>query len=141
MIHRYQNLISGPLIDRIDIHIKVQRVPCEKLATLEAGESSDAIRQRVEVARRLQATRFAGWQKADVLVNGDMGPAEVQHFCHIDDTGKQLLQTAVHQLNLSARAYHRVLKLSRTIADLDKSEHIQTQHVAEALQYQPREVP
>ncbi len=140
MIHRYQNRISGPLMDRIDIHIDVQRVPFEKLATLDAGESSDVIRQRVEASRRIQAQRFAGWQKADVLVNGDMGPAEVQHFCHIDDTGKQLLRTAVHQMNLSARAYHRILKLSRTIADLGNSESIQTHHLAEALQYRLREM-
>lgn len=140
LIHRYQNRISGPLMDRIDIHLEVQRVPFEKLSALEAGESSDTIRQRVEAARRLQANRFAGWQKADVLVNGDMGPAEVQQFCHVDDAGKQLLRAAVHQMNLSARAYHRVLKLSRTIADLNNSSTIQTQHLAEALHYRPREI-
>jgi magnesium chelatase family protein len=139
MIQRYQNRVSGPLMDRIDIHIEVQRVPFEKLAGLEAGEASATIRQRVDAARHRQAERFAGWQKAEVLVNGDMGPAEVQHFCRIEEPDKELLRTAVQQLHLSARAYHRVLKLSRTIADLDGSARINVQHLAEALQYRPRE--
>lgn len=140
MIQRYQNRISGPLMDRIDIHLDVQRVPFQKLSGLEAGETSATIRQRVETARRIQAERFAHWQKRDVLVNGDMGPAEVQEFCPVDDACRQLLRAAVQQMNLSARAYHRILKLPRTIADLASEEKIQAQHVAEALQYRQREV-
>jgi magnesium chelatase family protein len=139
LIHRYQNRVSGPLMDRIDIHMEVKRVPFERLSGLEGGESSAALRQRIEAARRIQAERFAGWGKASLLVNGDMGPAEVQHFCQVDDAGKQLLRTAVQQMNLSARAYHRVLKLARTIADLGGSECIQMQHLAEAIHYRPRE--
>lgn len=125
-------------MDCIDIHLEVQRVPFEKLSALEAGESSDTIRQRVEAGRHVQATRFAGWQKADVLVNGDMRPAEVQQFCHVDDAGKQLLRATVQQMNLSARAYHRVLKLSRTIADLNNSSTIQTQHLGTRILLNPK---
>ncbi len=139
MIQRYQNRISGPLMDRIDIHLDVQKVPFQKLSGLEAGETSATIRQRVEVARRIQADRFANWQKRDVLVNADMGPAEVQEFCQVDDACRQLLKAAVQQMNLSARAYHRILKLARTIADLANAHEIQAQYIAEALQYRQRE--
>jgi magnesium chelatase family protein len=139
MIQRYQKRISGPLMDRIDIHLDVQRVPFQKLSGLEASETSATIRQRVEAARQIQADRFANWQKRDVIVNGDMGPAEVQEFCPVDDTCRQLLRAAVQQMNLSARAYHRILKLSRTIADLAKTQEIQALHVAEALQYRQQE--
>lgn len=140
MVQRYQKRISGPLMDRIDIHLDVMRVPFQKLAALEGGESSAVIRARVEAARKVQQARFAELGKPSVCINGDMGPAEVQTFCQIDEAGKNLLRTAVQQMNLSARAYHRVLKLSRTIADLDAAEQIQVNHLAEALQYRPREV-
>ena len=126
-------------MDRIDIHLDVQKVPFQKLSSLEAGETSATIRQRVEAARRIQAARFAHWQKRDVMVNGDMGPAEVQEFCRVDETSRQLLKAAVQQMNLSARAYHRVLKLARTIADLANAPEIQAHHVAESLQYRQRE--
>ncbi len=140
MIQRYQKRISGPLMDRIDIHLDVKRVPFQKLADVAQGETSTVIRQRVEAARQIQAARFAPLGKPHVLINGDMGPAEVQQFCDLEETGKNLLRAAVQQMNLSARAYHRVLKLSRTIADLAGAEQIQTQHLAEALQYRPREI-
>lgn len=140
LVQRYQKRISGPLMDRIDIHLEVQRVPFQKLSTLDKGETSATIRQRVEQARQLQAQRFVGLNKPNLLVNGDMGPAEVQAFCQLDETGKNLMRSATQQMNLSARAYHRVLKLSRTIADLDKQENIHPQHLAEALQYRPREI-
>ncbi len=140
MVQRYQKRISGPLMDRIDIHVEVRRVPFQKLASLEASESSANIRQRVELARQIQAARFANWPQTDVLVNGDMGPAEVQQFCAVGEPGKQLLRAAMQQLNLSARAYHRVLKLARTIADLAGEAEIQVTHLAEALQYRPREM-
>src|SRR5690606_1178524 len=138
MVQRYQNRISGPLMDRIDIHVDVRRVPFQKLSSLDGGETSAAIRARVEAARAVQAERFKEWGKAHVLVNGDMGPAEVQRFCQLDEGGKNLMRAAVKQMDLSARAYHRVLKLSRTIADLAGEEKIEVAHLAEALQYRPR---
>ncbi|RME62730.1 MAG: ATP-binding protein, partial [Caldilineae bacterium] len=140
VVQRYQSRISGPLMDRIDIHVDVTRVPFQKLASLDSGEPSSVIRARVEAARKVQAARFAPLGKPHVLVNGDMGPAEVQKFCQLDEDGKNLMRTAVRQLDLSARAYHRVLKLARTIADLAGSEQIQVTHLAEALQYRPRSV-
>lgn len=139
MVQRYQKRISGPLMDRIDIHLDVQRVPFQKLSDTAKGETSIVIRQRVEAARQIQAARFAPLNKPHVLVNGDMGPAEVQMVCQLDETGKNLMRAAVQQMNLSARAYHRVLKLARTIADLASAREIQTVHLAEALQYRPRE--
>ena len=139
-VQRYQGRISGPLMDRIDIHVDVRRVPFEKLAGLAGGETSAVIRKRVEAARKVQAARFKEWGKSHVLVNGDMGPAEVQHFCDLNEEGKNLMRAAVKQMDLSARAYHRVLKLSRTIADLAGEERIEVAHLAEAIQYRPRGV-
>ena len=139
-VHRYQKRISGPLMDRIDIHVDVRRVPFQKLAALEGGDSSAAIRARVEAARAIQEQRFKSLGKPNMLVNGDMGPGEVQTFCPIDEEGTNLMRAAVRQMDLSARSYHRVLKLARTIADLAGEEAIQTQHLAEALQYRPREL-
>lgn len=140
MIQRYQNRISGPLMDRIDIHLDVQRVPFEKLSANENAETSETIRARVEEARKIQLDRFADGQYHGTIVNSDMGPGAVQHFCELDEAGKTLLRAAVQQMNLSARAYHRILKLARTIADLAQSEPIDTAHLAEALQYRPREI-
>ncbi len=137
-VQRYQQRISGPLLDRIDIHLEMARVPFQKLASLEAGEDSATIRARVETARKVQEERFHKWGKPHVVVNGDMGPAEVQAFCEIDEAGRNLMRAAMQQMNLSARAYHRILKLSRTIADLASEQKIQVHHLAEALQYRPR---
>ncbi len=145
-VTKYQKRISGPLLDRIDIHIEVPRVEYEKLSDQRIGERSQAIQGRVEAARERQRKRFAApveTQHAASLQdhltsNADMRPAEVRRFCQLDDTGRALMRTAMNQLQLSARAYHRVLKLSRTIADLAGSEHIQPQHLAEALQYRPK---
>lgn len=135
-INRYQKKISGPLLDRIDIHLEVPRIDYEQLADRRAGEPSGAIRARVEAARAVQAARYAG---TGHQTNADMGPKEVQKYARLDDKGEQLIRMAVRQLSLSARAYHRVLKLSRTIADLASSENILAAHVAEALQYRPRQ--
>lgn len=137
-VQRYRGRISGPLVDRIDIHVDVARVPFGKLTALEGGESSERLRGRVERARARQLARFAQLGKANVVVNGDMGPAEVLRYCRIDGGGKSLMQAAVRQMDLSARAYHRTLKLARTIADLAGAEEIDTPHLAEALQYRPR---
>jgi len=140
MVQRYQKRISGPLMDRIDIHLEVQRVPYHTLEAAGTGEPPTAICARVAAARQIQAERFAPLNRPHVLVNGDMGPAEVQRFCELDETGKNLMRAAVQQMNLSARAYHRVLKLARTIADLAGCEGVQQSHLAEALQYRPREI-
>ena len=108
-------------------------MPFEKLSSLDGGEPSSAIRARVEAARAVQAERFAPLGKPNVLVNGDMGPAEVQRFCQVDEEGKNLMRAAVRQMDLSARSYHRVLKLARTIADLAGEEAIQTQFLGRGV--------
>ena len=135
-IARYQKRLSGPLLDRIDIHLTVPRVEYEKLADDRLGESSGAVRARVEAARAIQAARFAG---AGTVTNAEMGPAQVRAWCALDAAGEGLMRAAMRQLQLSARAYHRVLKLSRTIADLAGAERVAASHLAEALQYRARE--
>jgi magnesium chelatase family protein len=135
MVSRYQKRLSGPLLDRIDIHIEVPRVDYEKLTSDRVGELSAAIRARVERAREVQRRRFAG---TSLGCNADMGPAEVREYCRLDDAGRSLVRAAMQQLQMSARAFHRILKLARTIADLAGSEAIQTPHLAEAIQYRPR---
>jgi magnesium chelatase family protein len=135
MVSKYQKRISGPLLDRIDIHVEVPRVEYEKLADERLGEPSANVRERVEAARERQRQRFAG---SALLSNADMQAADVRVYCQIDETGKSLLKAAMTQLQLSARAYHRILKLARTIADLAGSEGIQSVHLAEAIQYRPR---
>jgi magnesium chelatase family protein len=135
MVSRYQKRISGPLLDRIDIHIDVPRVEYEKLSDERLGEPSSVIQARVEAARAVQRRRFEGTK---LMSNADMGPAEVREFCKVDEAGKSLLRAAMQQLHMSARAYHRILKLARTIADLAGSDTIETAHLAEAIQYRPR---
>ena len=136
-IQRYQRRISGPLLDRVDIFVDVPRVAYEKLAGTGAAESSTEVRARVEQARRVQAQRFAG---TALIANAEMTPSEVRRFCQeaLDDGSRSLLRLAMQQLALSARAFHRVLKLARTIADLAGSETILSAHVAEAIQYRHR---
>ena len=136
-VTRYSKKVSGPLLDRIDIHVDVPRVNYEKLASDRPSESSQPIRARVQAARELQRARFAG-TAAKLRTNADMGPAEVREHCALDAAGQSLMRAAMRQLQLSARAYHRVLKLSRTIADLAGAGAIAPAHLAEALQYRPR---
>jgi len=131
-VRRYLMKISGPLLDRIDIHIEVPRLRQDQLMTEQSGESSAAVRERVRRAREIQLRRFAG---LPIYCNAHMQSKHLKVFCPIDEAVKNLLKGAIHQLNLSARAYDRILKLSRTIADLDGSERILPQHVAEAVQY------
>ncbi len=134
-IMRYQKRISGPLLDRIDIHVEVPRIDYEKLSDKRKAEDSATIRTRVQAARERQLQRLAGTR---LTCNAEMGPSEVRDFCEVDASGEKLLKAATQQLHLSARAYHRVLKLARTIADLVDSEMIQANHIAEAIQYRPR---
>ncbi len=135
MVTRYQKRISGPLLDRIDIHVEVPPVEYEKLADERVAEPSAAVRARVEAARALQRERFAG---SRITCNAEMGPAEVREFCRVEGAAAALLRSAMNQLHLSARAFHRTLKLARTIADLAGAPTIGPAHVAEAIQYRPR---
>jgi magnesium chelatase family protein len=144
-VTKYQKRISGPLLDRIDIHIEVPRVDYQKLSSDRLGESSDAIRKRVQAARDRQTARFAipnspkiKHESMNVISNADMRVGEIRQFCKLDEAGESLIRAAMGQMNLSARGYHRVLKLARTIADLAGCDQIQTTHLAEALQYRPK---
>ena len=132
-IQRYLSKISGPLLDRIDIHIEVTPVPFEKLSDTRKSESSVAIRQRVTQARAIQSKRFEAI--ASVNYNAQMSTKLIREFCNLDDVSLQLLKTAMERLNLSARAYDRILKVARTIADLEESANVQSNHIAEAIQY------
>lgn len=139
MITRYQAKLSGPLLDRIDIHIDVPRVEYDKLMSDARGESSAAVRARVEAARERQYARFKA--HPGLFANADMGTGEVQQLCQLTAEAKQVLELSVRRMQLSARAYHRVLKLSRTVADIADSDTIQVNHVAEALQYRSQTQP
>jgi magnesium chelatase family protein len=132
MIQRYVSRISGPLLDRIDIHIDVPAVKYSDLANKAPGEPSDAIRQRVTAARRIQQSRFRGEK---VYSNAQMTPRLIRRHCEIDEESRRHLEHAMTKLGLSARAYDRILKVSRTIADLDVSEPIKASHISEAIQY------
>lgn len=138
VVTKYQKRISGPILDRIDIHIEVPRVDYEKLSGDRLGETSESIRKRVQAARDIQNKRFANGEAKDIVCNADMRIGEVRQFCQLQPEGQSLMRAAMSQLNLSARAYHRILKLSRTIADLAGSDEIQSPHLAEALQYRPK---
>ncbi len=134
-ISKYQKRISGPLLDRIDIYVDVPRVDYDKLSDDTYGEKSEDVRNRIEAAREIQVSRFNG---KGIYTNSEMSPVEVKEFCHIEPDAQLLLKTAMKQLNFTARAFHRILKLSRTIADLDQSGNIKVSHLAEAIQYRQR---
>ena len=138
MVTKYQKRISGPLLDRIDIHVEVPPVDYENLSGDRFGESSASIRACVQAAREIQHHRFSNNGSPDIVCNADMRVGEIRQFCKLQDEGQRLMRAAMTQLNLSARAYHRILKLVRTIADLAGSEEIQSFHLAEALQYRPK---
>ena len=132
-MQRYLSKISGPLLDRIDIHIEVTPVPFEKLSDNRKAESSIAIRERVTKARNIQSERFSVLEH--VHYNAQMSTKLIREYCQLDATSLQLLKTAMERLNLSARAYDRILKVARTIADLEDSENVVASHIAEAIQY------
>ncbi len=138
VVRRYQQRLSGPLLDRIDIHVEVPRVDYDKLTDSRRGEPSAAIRERVETARVRQRDRFR--EEPRLQANADMGPSDIRRFCQLDAAGQQLINTTLRQMQLSARAYHRILKLSRTIADLAGCDIIEITHLAEAIQYRPRKI-
>lgn len=133
MVHRYLNKISGPLLDRIDLHVEVTPVDFEKLSEKRLAEKSEVIRERVVQAREIQQDRYK--ELNEIHANAMMGSKQLREICRIDEAGQQLLKNAMEKLGLSARAYDRILKVSRTIADLDGSTDIKTAHLAEAIQY------
>lgn len=132
-MQRYLGKISGPLLDRIDIHIEVTPVPFEKLSDEQKGESSVEIRKRVTVAREIQTSRFN--DLPNVHYNAQMSTKQIREYCKLEESSKLLLKNAMERLNLSARAYDRILKVARTIADLSNAEHIIGEHITEAIQY------
>ena len=131
-MQRYINKLSGPLLDRIDIHIEVPKVEFEQLSDKRKTETSEEIRRRVLRARQIQQERFS---KADIHYNAQMGRREIERYCALDQASELLIKNAMNRLNLSARAYDRILKVARTIADLSSSEQITSSHIAEAIQY------
>src|SRR5271169_3147566 len=132
-VQKYMARISGPLLDRIDLHIEVPAVKYKELASKEAGECSALIRERVILARKIQIKRFEG--RKGMYCNADMQSRDIQSFCKLDAAGEELLKMAITKLGLSARAYDRILKVSRTIADLVSAPSIRPEHISEAIQY------
>ena len=132
-IQNYLGRISGPLLDRIDLHVEVPPVKFREMSAAQTGETSAQIRERVIAARKIQTARFANKHK--VTCNARMGARELKSFCELDEATRELLKHAMTEYNLSARAYDRILKVARTIADLAGSEKIIADHVSEAIQY------
>jgi len=135
LVSRYQRRISGPFLDRVDIFVEVPHIDYEKLTDERPGEPSAAVQARVTAARARQLSRFKG---TSFTSNSEMTPAEIRELCNVEEAARGLLKAAMKQLYLSARAFHRILKLALTIADLESSDVIQAHHVAEAVQYRPR---
>lgn len=133
MVQKYLNKVSGPLLDRIDLHVEVTPVAFDELSMVQAAEKSEAIRTRVIKAREIQAERFS--IRDAVYANAQMSSKMLKEICIIDENSKKMLKSAMEKLNLSARAYDRIIKVSRTIADLDNSKNIKTEHLAEAIHY------
>lgn len=133
MVQKYLNKVSGPLLDRIDLHVEVTPVAFDELSMVQAAEKSEAIRSRVIKAREIQAERFS--IRDAVYANAQMSSKMLKEICSIDENSKKMLKSAMEKLNLSARAYDRIIKVSRTIADLDNSNNIKTEHLAEAIHY------
>jgi magnesium chelatase family protein len=132
-VQRYQSRLSGPLLDRIDLHLEVPSVPYREMAAGNSGEPSAVIKERVENARAVQKKRFT--KRKNFYCNGQMTPRDIKKFCPLDQDCEKLIADAVERLGFSARSYHRILKIGRTIADLDRNERLQTKHIAEAIQY------
>jgi magnesium chelatase family protein len=133
IIQRYLGKISGPLLDRIDIHVEVPAVKYQELSSTRPAEASEEVRKRVIAARLIQSERFAGNKK--IFKNADMGSKDIRKYCKLDVASNQLLELAMKKLGLSARAYDRIQKVARTIADLSNSEDIKSEHISEAIQY------
>ena len=139
LVSRYQKRISGPFLDRVDIFVEVPHIDYEKLSDDRLGEKSEKVQARVTAARTRQQKRFADTK---LSCNAEMTPVEVREFCQMEEAAHSLLKAAMTQLHLSARAFHRIQKLARTIADLENSninsDIIKASHIAEAIQYRPR---
>lgn len=135
-IIRYKRKLSGPLLDRIDLHVEVPRLKYEEMSENRAGETSQTVRKRVEAAREIQTARF---KNEGILTNREMSIRHIKKYCQLNEIAEKMMKNAVNSMNFSTRTYHRLLKISRTIADLDNSENIKPNHLAEALQYRPRE--
>src|SRR5690606_20258753 len=133
MVQKYINRVSGPLLDRIDLHVEVTPVVFGELTSKQPTEKSTDIRRRVIAARAIQAQRFSTSPR--IHSNAQMSPKQVREVCAIDEAGHVLLKTAMERLGLSARAYDRILRVARTIADMEASTPIKTEHLAEAIQF------
>ena len=132
-VQKYLNKVSGPLLDRIDLHVEVTPVPFSELSNIRKEQSSGTIREKVIKAREVQADRYK--DHPGIYANAQMSSKMLKEICIIDNVGQMLLKAAMEKLNLSARAYDRILKVSRTIADLEGSENIKPEYLAEAIQY------
>jgi magnesium chelatase family protein len=135
LVSRYQKRMSGPFIDRVDIFVEVPHIDYEKLADDRLGEESEKVQARVKAARSIQRQRFKG---TSLACNAEMTPTEVREYCKTEESAQSLLKAAMKQLYLSARAFHRILKIGRTLADLENTDIIKANHIAEAIQYRPR---
>ena len=131
-IDKYLGRVSGPLTDRIDIHVEVHPLPFDALSSKKAGTSSEEMKNQVRLARQTQTKRFAG---AKTLTNSRMNSRELREHCELNEMGRQMLKQAFNELGLSARAHDKVIKISRTIADMEGEKNIEPHHVAEAIQY------